>query len=291
MAMGSAASGGADRAAPSILCEIAGRARLRAQLAERAEPSVRLRDRALALAQRERAGAGPPSPPPFERALAGEGLSLICEVKRASPSKGVIAEEYPYLEIARGYEAGGAAAVSVLTEPEFFLGEDRHLSEIAAELSIPALRKDFVVCERQIYEAKLLGAGAALLICALLDDGELRAFAGIAGELGMSALFEIHSEAEAERALRAGARIVGVNSRDLRTFAVDFALSARLRGSIPPGALAVAESGVRSPADIAELRRAGFDAALVGESLMRAPDRRRFLGELLAAALPEGAAS
>jgi len=262
--------------AASILGEIAGRARIRVARAKEAVPAGPMRERAAALA-----GKAPGGPPPFEKALMRDGLSFICEVKKASPSKGVISPDFPYLQIARDYEAAGAAAVSVLTEPDFFMGRDGHLREIAAAVGIPALRKDFVVDAYQVCEARLLGAGAVLLICALLGDAELRECAAAAGELGMSALFEIRDEAEADRALRAGARIIGVNNRDLRTFEVDLGASAALRGRIPPGVLAVAESGVGSPADARALRDMAFDAALVGESLMRSKDRKRFLGELM----------
>jgi len=217
---------------------------------------------------------------PFEQALSSPGLSFICEVKKASPSKGVIAENFPYLEIAREYEAAGAAAISVLTEPEYFLGDPRYLQEIAAEVKIPVLRKDFIIDPYQLYEAKAWGAQAALLICALLDTDTLRAYIGIAAELGLSALVEIHDEAEAEQALEAGARIIGINNRDLNTFSVDLGVSARLRKFIPAGVITVAESGIKSPDDIRALKGSGIDAVLIGESLMRSPNKKQFLSEL-----------
>ena len=206
-------------------------------------------------------------------------------MKKASPSKGLIAADFPYVEIAREYEAAGAAAVSVLTEPEYFLGNDVYLKEIAAAVSIPALRKDFIVDEYQLFEAKTLGASAALLICALLDAKTLGAFIKTAGDLGLSALVEVHNEAETVMALDAGARIIGINNRDLKTFQVDPGLSLRLRERIPPGIIAVSESGIKTPADIAALARSRFHGALIGESLMRAADKQRCVAELRAAAL------
>ncbi|MDR1766500.1 MAG: indole-3-glycerol phosphate synthase TrpC [Lachnospiraceae bacterium] len=217
---------------------------------------------------------------PFEEALRAPGMSFICEVKKASPSKGVIAEEFPYLDIAREYEAAGAAAVSVLTEPYYFQGDGRYLKEICAVVGIPALRKDFVVSEYQIYEAKTLGAAAVLLICAILDDRELKSYLELAHGLGMSALVEAHTSEEVERALAAGARVVGVNNRDLQTFRVDTQTSIRLRHLVPTGILFVSESGIRTREDVRALEEAGVDACLVGESLMRAADKRAALGVL-----------
>jgi indole-3-glycerol phosphate synthase len=259
----------------TILQEIAGKTRLRVAKAKEAAPFEQVRERALALA------ASPALP--FEQALKAPGLSCICEVKKASPSKGVIAQDFPYLDIAREYEAAGAAAISVLTEPDYFLGSNRYLQEIASAVSIPTLRKDFVIDPYQIYEAKLLGAQAVLLICALLDADTLAGYIKTAGELGLSALVEIHNEVGAEQALSAGARIIGINNRDLKTFTVDTGMSARLRKTIPPEIIAVAESGISSPDDIAPLRDAGIDAALIGESLMRSNNRKQFLAALKAA--------
>lgn len=219
-------------------------------------------------------------PRPFERALSAPGLSFICEVKKASPSKGVIADDFPYLEIAREYEAAGAAAVSVLTEPEFFLGADNYLREISAAVSIPTLRKDFIIDPYQIYEAKLLGADAVLLICALLDKQTLQSYIKLAGDITLSALVEIHNEAEAEQALEAGAEIIGINNRNLKTFTVDQSLSVRLRKNIPERILTVAESGVKTPQDVAALNKAKIDAVLIGESIMRSNDKKQFLAEL-----------
>ena len=216
----------------------------------------------------------------FEKALRSPGVSFICECKKASPSKGLIAPEFPYLDIAREYEAAGADAVSVLTEPKWFLGRDEYLAQIAAAVKIPCLRKDFVVDEYMIDQAKTLGAAAVLLICAILDEPRLRDYIARCDELGLSALVEAHDEAEIETALRAGARIIGVNNRNLKDFSVDTGNSGRLRSLVPDGVLFVAESGVSTAADVAALREAGVDAVLIGEALMRAPDKRAKLAEL-----------
>ena len=217
---------------------------------------------------------------PFEKALAAPGISVICEVKKASPSKGLIAVDFPYLEIARQYERAGASAISVLTEPEYFLGSDDYLREIAREVSIPVLRKDFTVDEYMIYQARLLGASAVLLICAILDDAQLRAYRELAESLGMDALVEAHDEAEACRAAVSGARIIGVNNRDLKTFQVDVTNSVRLRSLIPEEAAYVSESGIRTAQDIQVLRENHVDAVLIGETLMRSPKKREALEEL-----------
>ncbi len=210
---------------------------------------------------------------PFARALESEGLSFICEVKRASPSKGMIAQDFPYLDIAREYEEAGASAISVLTEPHFFKGSDEYLEEIADTVSVPVLRKDFVVDEYQVYRAKEMGASAVLLIAAVLDDSRLAAYREIAEMLGMSALVEAHTRDEVERAVSCGAEIIGVNNRDLATFEVDLGTSVRLRDAIPDGCVAVSESGISTPEDVRRLRDAGFDALLIGEAFMRSPDR------------------
>jgi len=264
----------------TILDEIAGKTRLRVAKAKEITPFDQVRAKALELAAGRQPGF---TPFPFEEALAAPGLSFICEVKKASPSKGIIAGYFPYLKIAGDYEAAGAAAISVLTEPDYFLGDDRYLREIAAAVKIPVLRKDFIVDSYQIYEAKLLGAGAVLLISALLDAKTLTSYIKIAGELGLSSLVEIHSEDEVEQALAAGAKIIGINNRDLKTFRVDTGVSARLRKFIPAGILTVAESGIKSPDDVRALKDLSVDAVLVGESLMRAADRKQFLAELRAA--------
>ncbi len=217
---------------------------------------------------------------PFEAALAAPGISFICECKKASPSKGVIAGDYPYTEIARGYEEAGAAAISVLTEEDYFLGSMDHLKVVTRTVKIPVLRKDFTVDPYMIYEACAGGASAILLICAILEDGQLREYREIADSLGLSALVEAHDEREVERALDSGARIVGVNNRDLRDFSVDIRNSIRLRTMVPAGVLYVSESGIRTPEDVGTLYRAGTDAVLIGETLMRSPDRRAELERL-----------
>lgn len=214
---------------------------------------------------------------PFERAVAAEGMSFICEVKKASPSKGIIASEFPYLEIAKEYEQAGAAAISCLTEPYYFQGSDRYLQEITDTVQIPVLRKDFTVDEYMIYQAKVLGASAVLLICAILDDQQLLAYGQLAQELGLSTLVETHSEEEVERALGANARMIGGNNRDLKTFQVDISTSERLRKLVPPEILFVSESGIRDGEDIRRLRENGTDAVLIGETLMRAKNKRAVL--------------
>ena len=261
---------------PAILGEIAARTVLRVAGAKENLPPEQAHDQALTLAEAERNTGRLP----FERAIAAPGLSFICEVKKASPSKGVIAENFPWLEIAKEYEEGGAAAISVLTEPDFFLGSDQYLREIAAATRIPVLRKDFIIDPYQIYEAKIWGAKAVLLICALLDTETLSSFIAAAGELCLDCLVEIHNEAEAEEALSVGATIIGINNRDLVTFNVDTGLASRLKKNIPSGILTVAESGITNADDIRELKDIGMDAVLIGESLMRAPDRKQFLREL-----------
>ena len=248
--------------------------------ASRRRVEERKQKKPLAQLRREAEGRNAGTGFPFEAALKREGLSFICEVKKASPSKGVIAEEFPYLQIASEYEAAGADAVSCLTEPEYFLGSDRYLEEIAAEISLPVLRKDFTVDPYMIYEAKLLGASAVLLICALLDREQIREGIQIADSLGLSALVEDHDEAEVEKALNAGARIVGVNNRDLRTFQVDLDNSRRLRALVPPEIPFVSESGIRTSEDIRRLRENGTDAVLIGETFMRSPDKKKMLSEL-----------
>ncbi len=217
----------------------------------------------------------------FEKALKTGGLSFICEVKKASPSKGVITESFPYLDIAREYETAGAAAISCLTEPKWFMGSDEYLKEIAQSVSIPILRKDFTVCEYQIYEAKTLGAAAVLLICALLDTDTVRRYISICDTLGMSALVEAHDENEVRSAVDAGARIIGVNNRNLKDFTVDLNNSAKYRQMIPKDIVFVSESGISSHSDIEVLIQNNTNAVLIGETLMRADDKKKMLEELL----------
>ena len=213
----------------------------------------------------------------FLQALQKDGMSYICEVKKASPSKGLIAPDFQYLAIAKEYELAGASAISCLTEPFYFQGADQYLREIAATVQIPVLRKDFTVDEYMIYQAKSLGASAVLLICAILDDGELRAYRQLAKELGLDALVEAHDEYEVDRALNLGTEIVGVNNRDLRTFQVDMNNSIRLRKMAPDNVVFVSESGIRTPEDIRLLYENKVDAVLIGETLMRSPDKKAAL--------------
>ena len=217
---------------------------------------------------------------PFEVALKKPWLSFICECKKASPSKGLIAENFPHVDIAKAYKSAGADAISVLTEPNYFLGDDKFLAEIADEVSVPCLRKDFVVDEYMIHQAKILGADAVLLICAILDDVQLKSFIATCDELGLSALVEAHDETEIRRALNCGARVIGVNNRNLKNFSVDTDNSARLRELVPPEKIFVSESGVQSVDDVKKIRAFGADAVLIGEVLMRAVDKRAKLHEL-----------
>lgn len=217
---------------------------------------------------------------PFRKALSGDEISFICEVKRASPSKGLIAPDFPYPDIARDYERAGAAAISCLTEPYWFKGKDEYLTEISKAVKIPVLRKDFTVDEYMIYQAKILGASAVLLICSILSREQLSEYLETAHSLGLSALVEAHDEDEVRTALSVGAGIIGVNNRDLRTFTVDISNSARLRKLVPPEVLFVSESGIKTAADIEALRSNGTNAVLIGETLMRSPDKKAALDEL-----------
>ncbi|MCL2206495.1 MAG: indole-3-glycerol phosphate synthase TrpC [Fibromonadales bacterium] len=217
---------------------------------------------------------------PFEQALRKDGISFICEVKKASPSRGVIVEDFPYLKIAKEYEAAGASAISVLTEPEFFKGEDEYLQCIAKEVKIPVLRKDFIIDAFQIYEAKFLGASAVLLICAILENEKLKKFIELAHSIGLSSLVEVHNEEETENALNAGAKIIGINNRDLKTFNVDLQTTKRLCSLIPSHAIKVSESGIKTPEDMQFLRECGVDAVLIGESFMLAQDKKGYMERL-----------
>ena len=255
----------------SILDELADYARVRTEEAKKRISAEEIRRKAESL---------PKGDFPFEQALKKEGISFICECKKASPSKGLIAPDFPYLEIAKAYETAGADAISVLTEPKWFLGSDQYLREIAAEVSIPCLRKDFTVDPYMIYEAKVLGASAVLLICSILSEEQLKEYREIADTLGLSALVEAHDEEEIRMALRSGARIIGVNNRNLKDFSVDTENSRRLREMVPSDVLFVSESGVRTPEDVAKLREIGVDAVLIGETLMRADDKKAKLAEL-----------
>lgn len=216
----------------------------------------------------------------FFSALKRPELSFICEVKKASPSKGIIAENFPYVEIACEYEFAGADCVSCLTEPKYFLGSDKIFKEIRAEISLPMLRKDFTVDEYQIYQAKAMGADAVLLICAILDNATLEKFLSLCDELNLAALVETHDAEEIKSAISTGAQIIGVNNRNLKNFSVDFSNAARLRELIPAEKIYVAESGVKDTADVEILKKIGADAVLIGETLMRAVDKKSKLDEL-----------
>ncbi len=216
----------------------------------------------------------------FLEALKKPGMSYICEVKKASPSKGLIAPEFPYLDIARDYEKAGAAAISCLTEPFYFQGSDRYLQEIAQTVNIPVLRKDFTVDEYMIYQAKAFGASAVLLICAILDNSQLKAFGELAQELGLDALVETHDQWELDRALNLGVKIVGVNNRNLHDFTVDMGNSLRLRSMAPADTVFVSESGIQTAKDIRILYENKVDAVLIGETLMRSPDKKAALAAL-----------
>ena len=217
---------------------------------------------------------------PFEKALNTNDIAFICEVKKASPSKGIISHDFPYMQIAKDYETGGAAAISVLTEPEFFLGNDEYLIDISNEVAIPTLRKDFIIDPYQIYEAKVLGASAILLIAEILDEKSIREYINIAHNLGLSALVESHSMLHMEKAIAAGARVIGVNNRNLETFEVDINTSITLRKKAPPELIFVSESGISNPEDIAILRENKVNAVLIGETLMRSADRVKTLENL-----------
>lgn len=268
----------------TILDELAAFARERVQKAQSLVSEESLRQRAMALAESQAAAvekeAGATERLPFASALSGEGVAFICECKKASPSKGLIAADFPYLQIAKEYEVAGANAISVLTEPKWFLGADEYLQQIAAQVSLPCLRKDFTVSTYQIYEAKCLGAQAVLLICSLLSEELLKRYLECCASLRLDALVEAHDEREIELALKAGAKIIGVNNRNLKDFSVNTDNSRRLRSLVPSEVLFVAESGVKTREDVAALEDIGVDAVLVGESLMRAPDKKAKLREL-----------
>ena len=255
----------------TILDQLADHARERVSEAKREVSLEEVRQRALSMQKGSFA---------FEKALRKDGISFICECKKASPSKGLIAPEFPYLQIAEEYEAAGADCISVLTEPKWFLGSDKFLKEIADAVSIPCLRKDFTVDEYMIYEAKVLGASAVLLICSILGKSEIREYIQICDDLGLSALVETHDEREVQMALDAGARMIGVNNRNLKDFSVNTDNSRRLRELIPSEVLFVSESGVQTAEDVAALRAIGADAVLIGETLMRAADKKAKLAEL-----------
>lgn len=216
----------------------------------------------------------------FENKLKEDGISFICECKKASPSKGVIVQDFPYLDIAKDYEKAGVSCISVLTEPKWFMGSLDYLDEIASEVSIPVLRKDFTIDEYMIYEARVHKASAVLLICSILDSKTLGKYIRLCDELELTALVEAHDKNECDMALGEGARVIGVNNRNLRDFTVDPANCLRLRDYIADKALFVAESGVKTREDVMELERSGVDAVLIGEAMMRAEDKTAFLNAL-----------
>ena len=274
----------------NILKTITERTRERIREQEKLIPPAEMRRMAEAVLREEQAGAAANSSgdrlekdymPAFERALRQPGMSFICEVKKASPSKGIIAEDFPYVDIAKDYEAAGASAISCLTEPYWFLGSDVYLEEIAETVSVPVLRKDFTCSEYMIWQAKALGASAVLLICSVLDDVELREYHRLTEELHMSALVEAHDAGEIEQAKQAGARIIGVNNRNLKDFSVDIDHSARLRQLAGEDTVFVSESGIRGPEDMKALCENGTDAVLIGEILMRSSDRQAALKTLM----------
>ena len=255
----------------TILDEIASYARLRVEEKKKEKPIEAIRFEAASFMKKDFL---------FEKALKGEDISFICECKKASPSKGIIAENFPYADIALEYEKAGADAISVLTEPKYFLGKEEYLSEISSLVSVPCLRKDFVVDEYMIYESVILGASAVLLICSILTNDELDRYLSICHNYGLSALVEAHDEKEVRTALECGAKIIGVNNRNLKDFSVDTDNSKKLRDLIPDNVIYVSESGIKDAKDVEKLRNIGVDAVLVGETLMRAKNKKDKLEEL-----------
>jgi indole-3-glycerol phosphate synthase len=216
----------------------------------------------------------------FEKTLSSKEISYICEIKRASPSRGIIVEDFQYISLAKEYEIARADSISVLTEPDYFMGCDEYLYEISKEVNVPLLKKDFIIDIYQIYEAKIYGASAVLLICALLDKERLLEYIALCHSLGMSALVEVHDEFEIDMALNAGARIIGVNNRNLKDFSINLNNSIKLRALVPENILFVAESGIRNREDILMLQDVKVNGVLIGETLMRSRNKRRILGEL-----------
>lgn len=255
----------------TILEQLADHARERTENAKKTYPLEKLREQALSLPQLNFA---------FEKAIRKKELSFICECKKASPSRGIIAHNFPYLQIAKEYEAAGADCISVLTEPKWFLGNKEYLHQIASTVSIPCLRKDFTVDEYMIYESRILGASAVLLICSILSERQIGEYIQICDAMGISALVEAHDEQEIAMAVHVGARLIGVNNRNLRDFTVDTENSFRFREMIPRDILFVSESGIRNAQDVEKLRQVGADAVLIGETLMRAKNKAAKLTEL-----------
>ena len=259
-----------------ILETIAESTRERVEKAKLVTPENIIRNQAFALFEKR----GKNCSVSFKDALAAEGMSFICECKKASPSKGLIAEKFPYLEIAKDYEAAGASAISVLTEPRWFKGDLRYLNEISSEVKIPTLRKDFTISPYMIYEAYLNGASAVLLICSLLDGKTLEEYIDTASSLGLDALVEAHDSDEVKMAVDSGAQIIGVNNRNLRTFEVNASNCLRLRKDVPDNVLFVAESGIKTREDIKVLEENKVNAVLIGEALMTSNDKKAYLNKL-----------
>ncbi len=255
----------------TILDELAELAKNRVAGAKARMPLEELKDKVYTLPKKDFA---------FEKALKKDGMAFICEVKKASPSKGMIASDFPYQEIAMEYQKAGADCISVLTEPYYFKGGYAFLEDIANQVTIPVLRKDFVVDEYMIYHSALICASAVLLICSLLDTETLRQYIDVCDSLGLSALVEAHDEQEIQSAVSAGARVIGVNNRNLKDFTVDINNCIRLRKYVPDHITFVAESGIKTAEDISKLRQAGVNAVLIGETLMRAQDKKAKLNEL-----------
>lgn len=254
-----------------ILDEIAEYTRIRVENAKKKVPAEEMKRQALELSKKTFA---------FEKALNTDKIGFICEVKKASPSKGLISPDFDYIGTAKQYDAAGASAISVLTEPKYFQGDNRYLTEIKENVSIPVLRKDFTVDEYMIYEARVINADCILLICAILSEEELTRYLAVADSLGLSAIVEAHDEDEVNMALRAGARIIGVNNRDLKTFTVDIENSIRLRKLVSDNVIFVAESGIKTRQDIKRLESMGVNAVLIGETLMRSKNISDTINEL-----------
>ena len=251
------------------------------ELAEYAKERVENQKKKISLAEIKNSALSLPKGDfSFEKALKKDDIAFICECKKASPSKGIIAKDFPYLQIAREYEKAGADCISVLTEPKWFLGSDEYLKEIANAVSIPCLRKDFTVDEYMIYQAKLFGASAVLLICSILSESQLKEYIAICEMLGLSALVEVHDESEIQMALQSGAKMIGVNNRNLKDFSVDTNNSGNLRKLVPNDIIFVSESGVKTSEDVQTLRNIGANAVLIGETLMRAENKKHKLAEL-----------
>ena len=243
----------------NILDELAAYARVRVEKAKNIKSLEQVRQEAEQL---------PKGNFPFARALHKAGLTFICECKKASPSKGVIRGDFPYLQIAKAYEQAGADCLSVLTEPKWFLGSDKYLAEIASTVKIPCLRKDFTVDSYMLYEAKVLGASAILLICGISTDTQIKEYLKICDSLGLSALVEAHDATEIKRAVEDGAKIIGVNNRNLKNFSVNVDNSAKLRSLVPKNILFVSESGIKTPEDVRAVKNMSADGVLIGEALM-----------------------